>query len=179
MSLNIEIDDLKLDVINIYAPNIPVERENFFRYLNTKTRTVRSENAELLLGGDFNCTFDVKIDRRISTLTRTLELTDRGSRELTDLLSNYDLEDIWRRRNPNSRRYTYFKRNSKTASRIDFWLCTKSLDADILAASIKQSIKSDHNAIYIKLKTTPTERGPGFWKMSKNVLDSTLFDQLF
>ena len=60
------------------------------------------------------------IDRRTVTFVSKLN-KDKGNKELRELLDNMDLEDIWHRRNRKTRCYSYFKRNSKIASRIDLW----------------------------------------------------------
>ena len=98
---------------------------------------------------------------------------------MADLLCQLDLEDVWRRRNPNTKRYSYFKPNSKIASRIDFWFCSKTLDPDILQTKMVQAVKSDHHLLCVKVKTTDTVRGPRLWKMNNTVLNSDLFENLF
>ena len=62
VSLKIEINDHKIQIIKIYAPNYSVERKRFYNNLRTH-----------ILAGDFNCTQDNNIDRkpRSNKMTKT------------------------------------------------------------------------------------------------------------
>ena len=103
--------------------NNSVERKKFFNELNVKIMHMRQANQEqnFLIGGDYNCTLNNKVDRRLDTGLKATK-SDIGNTELTTVLTNNLLEDVWRRRNPGSQKYTFYKKNSKSASRIDFWL---------------------------------------------------------
>ena len=83
---------------------------------------------------------------------------NKGNKELRELLDNIDLEDIWHRRNPNTRCYSYFKPNSKIASRIDLWAIQNSLDPSVIRMSIVQAVKTDHANIILELKCSVCER---------------------
>ena len=55
---------------------------------------------------------------------------DVGTIELKNLLLRYELDDIWRSRFPDTKRYTFQRGNSK--SRIDFIFCSKSLNTNVV-----------------------------------------------
>ena len=180
LTVTIEIDELQLHVVNIYAPNDTVERCNFFNELYRKLCNLKTlhANADLVVGGDFNCAVDNKIDRRY-TDKRNFKKHDVGTKELELLKNNLNLEDVWRRRYPKLKRYSYFKPNSKIASRIDFWLVEKTLDPFITSTSIKHAVRTDHASIQCVIKTSEQERGPGYWKFNNSLLTSDLFKQTF
>ena len=77
------------------------------------------------------------------------------------------------------RRYSYFKPNSKIASRIDPWAIINSLDPSVIKTSIVQTMKTDHASTILKLKSSTCERGPGYWKMNDMVINSVLFYNVF
>ena len=89
------------------------------------------------------------------------------------------MEDIWCRRNTLKKQYTYFKQNSKIASRIDFWFCEKTLDPYISKISIAPAIKTDHASVQCTLQTSAVKRGNGTWKLNKSILESKFFDTAF
>ena len=181
VSINIEIDDILAKIVNVYAPNIPSERIEFFNKLKGKLQSWAQDKnnrfKEIILGGDFNCTMMPKLDRRSSHTRR--EQYDQGSKQLREIMIQNDMEDIWRRRYPSQKRYTYFKPNSKTASRIDYWLISQALSGSATQISISQAIRTDHAAISLTLRTSDCERGPGFWKLNNSVLESDIFDDTF
>ena len=121
---------------------------------------------------------DCKIDRRYSE-KNIAKKKDIGTDEVEKIINNLNLEDVYRRRNPLLRRYTYFKPNSKTASRIDFWLSEKTLDPLITNTGIKHAVRTDHASIECIIKTSKQEKGPGYWKFNNSLLDSELFNKTF
>ena len=150
LCVDLNIDDIKISIANIYAPNSPQERKSFFKKLNEKLdlKQQGNEDRDLILTGDFNCTLNPVFDRR-NNKGDNVHINDTGNTELINLMTDQSIEDVWRRRNPKQRRYTYFKKNSKTASRIDFWLVSKTLSSYILNANIINAPLSDHSAITI------------------------------
>jgi exodeoxyribonuclease III len=185
ISITIEIDEKQIKVVNIYSPNIPADRISFFKDLNTKLHAMTLDGNkkfnEIIVGGDFNCTMNPSQDRRNNTRgTESKKLQhDPGSKEIKILMLENNLEDIWRRRNPSIKRYTYFKPNSKTASRIDYWLISECLDPNVTSVSISQAVRTDHAAINLQFRTSDGKRGPGFWKLSSEVLESNAFEAAF
>ena len=176
LSMAVKIDELNMHLVNIYAPNIVNERIQFIKWLDRKLTDLKNldQNAELMVGGDFNCAMNYKCDRRYQN-KNALKVDDASSKDFKDLMNVHNLEDIWRRRNPQNKRYTYFKPNSKSASRIDFWLTEKTLDPLITKITIDQAIQTDHASIQCCINTSLQDRGPGYWKLSKTVLESELF----
>ena len=78
-------------------------------------------DVETLMGGDYNCTLDSLFDR----LNCISDQNDKGRVALRHLMRSLGLEDIWRIRNSDSKKYTWF--GPDKASRIDYWLSSTSL----------------------------------------------------
>ena len=107
-------------LVCIYAPpnDKGRARVNFFIDINNN---VLKDNfdCETILGGDYNCTLNPDTDR----INCTGENNDLGQIDLYRLLQSHELEDIWRRRFPDNREYTWYGQGK--ASRIDYWLTSQ------------------------------------------------------
>lgn len=91
--------------------------------------------------------------------------------ELHRLIETYDLLDIWRIHNPDSKKFTWRKVNPLVQSRLDYWLIGVDVSYNISKCSIKPSIKTDHSLLSLKLiNTENNKRGPGLWKFNASLL---------
>ena len=92
-------------------------------------------------------------------------------------MNAFELEDVWRRRNPDHLSYTWEGRGKN--SRIDFWLILKSLDSQAENIAHVPAPFSDHSAIQIKICIDEIERGNGIWKMNTSILTNPVFKTNF
>lgn len=122
-----------------------------------------------IIGGDYNGALNSSIDR-IYTNDKRHPTQDEGSRELLQLASKLDLEDIWRKRNKSSKMYTFSRNNSK--SRTDYYLTSVAIDIEIDSCLISHFPFSDRNAVTLTLNTKNIPRGPGTWKLNVSILDN-------
>ena len=104
------INEHRFKMINIYAPNDSKEREVFFDNMNNWI-DLSDDN---LAGGDYNCTHDSDLDRHNCSSTSN----DEGRDVLHKLMGNKCLEDIYRRRHPDTRSYTWSRDGKR--SRLDY-----------------------------------------------------------
>ena len=106
--IDTKIDDLDISVINVYAPNNVIERKTFLKILsgNILAKSQTNTGHELIIAGDFNCAINPNLDRRNDKGQNTTT-PDGGSVEIKSLTSQHSLEDVWRRRNPWSKKYTF------------------------------------------------------------------------
>ena len=91
------------------------------------------------------------------------------------MIKKYSLIDIWRVTHPNDKQFTWRNIHLKRASRLDFWLITKTTKGKILTTDIRPAIRADHNAISLKLHTMKNKRGPGYWKLNSNILKDEVY----
>ena len=150
---------------NIYAPNIGNERKKFLKSITSMLH--KKDTSTHIIGGDFNCVSKYDLDRK-SNQRSAKDKHDEGETELLNLQNTLTLEDVWRRRNPNSKTFTFSRANSK--SRIDYFLCSKRIDNEIEQAKIVSCVFSDHDIIYLKLNTSKIERGPGLWMFNSELI---------
>ena len=96
-----------------------------------------------------------------------------------DMMANLDLIDIWRIRNPNSSRYTWRQKKPVIQRRLDFWLISDCLQEDIHSVDIIPSIRSDHSAITLRIKSIEEYNfGPSFWKFNASLADDAEYHEL-
>ena len=98
---------------------------------------------------------------------------------MESLSSTNDLEDIWRRRNPELKSFTWIHYGKNIASRIDMWMISNSLDPNVKQVGMINKVFSDHSAITLEIKFSDAERGKGYWKMNNEVIKSKLFRDCF
>ena len=157
------INECKFRILVVYAPNNPLERIQFFIDL-LEVLNDGIEDAENICGGDWNCTMDTILDR----LNCISKHNDSGQTNLNYLCNIFDLEDIWRRRYPLNREYTWTGKGK--FSRIDFWLTSRSLNSQIDKVYISFAPFTDHSAIILVINTEEVKRGKGTWKMNSDHL---------
>ena len=170
IKLIIQINDRKYRFINIYAPNNEAERVNFF--VNMQSLFNDNVDAETILGGDFNCTMNSINDRQNCSVKN-----DVGQIDLHHLSNSFDLEDIWRRRYPNEKEYSWNGRGRM--SRIDFWLTSLSLNNQIDDVYHCYAPYTDHKSINIIIRTEEISQGKGIWKMNTSNILKEEFRQDF
>ena len=156
-----------LKVYNIYCPNGAAERKEFIR----NSVSVDSDEKNCIVG-DFNCTLSKTLDRRPIPIR-----PDIGAIELQNFIENNNLIDIWRKRYPFKKRYTFSRGNSH--SRIDYIFISEELDPNIENVKITHFPYSDHDGVIVKLKIEEQERGPGSWKLNNSILNTELFRNTF
>ena len=88
-------------IFNIYAPVNAYERVKLFNDISALL-CANDENVETIIGGDYNCTLNNAIDRCNCT-----SKIDIGQIDLKNDMENCDLEDIWKRRNPDIKQFSW------------------------------------------------------------------------
>ena len=165
--LSCQVNDLKLVLVNLYAPTADksADQKSFGELVNLKLEGYTGQN--IIIGGDLNTRFD-DIDT-----TRTHDLDKSYNGLITKLMHNLNIVDIWRLRHPDTKRYT---RREKTRfgfsqSRIDYFLASCQLEYVIVSTDILPSIKSDHSLLRLSVLLNKEQpRGKGLWKFNTSLL---------
>ena len=95
-----------------------------------------------------------------------------AAKEILNHMKMLQLTDIFRDLHPHTKQFTRFQRNPLTASRLDFFLISKSLASQIQQCVIAQSIKSDHNLVTRTISNEYLPHGPGYWKFNNELLQN-------
>ena len=168
---NIEIDEAKYTICNVYAPN--EDSPNFFKGMIKVIEKHATEN--IVIGGDFNLTMNPAVDRAdgVRNNYKSLEI-------LNEFICENNMCDVWRTRNPNKRSYTWYKRSNRDhrlASRLDFFLVNAGVANKTKQTNITSSSKSDHCMITLEIIDNELRRGPGVWKFNDSLLKDVNFVQ--
>ena len=115
------IQDERFSLINIYAPNAEESQVCFYSQLKKiMLQKVPTDNY-VLLGGDFNIVMDLRKDRKTDARTSASSNYCRIMSTLNYIKGYYQIQDIWRVKNPLASRYTWRRNNpSRVSSRLDY-----------------------------------------------------------
>ena len=168
LSVKVEHEQHYFQVINIYAPNNPGERELFFDDL----WRFKFPNLDTILVGDFNCIPDVILDKWGGD-------DGSGNRAISQLHAFTDslsLEDYYRVSNPNGKIFTWFNASHSIGSRLDRFYTPKTWRSRVINHALTPFTYSDHSLITLKFSHGPRKsRGRGVWKLNTQLLKSESF----
>ena len=165
--LQVEIKGEEFYIFNVYLAHSANERVNYLEKLTNIMRTYDiNQNSNIIIGGDWNIIQSLTDKQSINQ-----KIEDNSLVTLNKLMSQFDLCDIWRVRNPTVKSFTYRKVRSSYRSRLDFWLISDILLEFIAYSDILPNIYSDHSAIVVGYQTTQDkDKGKGFWKFNSSLL---------
>ena len=162
------VQDQKFIFLNIYAPNKTPEKTVFFDQIKHQLdNAVSNDDSKIILGGDFNVVLDPNLDGQGGRPS-----LKESAKQIEDIYLSHDLVDIWRVRNPGTKRFSWRQKTPFIQRRLDYWLIDNALQEEIDQVDIISSIKSDHLAISSTINGIETETlSPSFWKLNASLLD--------
>ena len=158
----ISVFEQKFRLLAVYAPPKGHLRIPFFQNLMDVILD-DIDDAQTIMGGDWNCTENTELDR-----LNCVGTNDLGRIDLNYIKELFDLEDVWRRRYPDTKDFTWSGKGKM--SRIDYFLISVSLDVQIENIYHSFAPFTDHKAVDIFINIDPLTRGPGIWKMNSEIL---------
>ena len=96
---------------------------------------VTGQNQRIIIGGDFNVVRDLDLDSSGGSPKEK-----ESAKVLENICLNYDLIDIWRIRNPDSKLFTWRQKKPLVQRRLDFWLISDVCQDDIEETGIKTAV---------------------------------------
>lgn len=168
LSILVSLGSNQFNVINIYAPNAVAARKTFFQHIHSYFLTYFR-----IIGGDFNCV-DNELDRLISKSDFSAD-----KKCLLALKSDFDVIDIWRKRNPRVKSFTWANKAYSQASRLDRFFISRTLVKHVHLNEFLPCGFSDHdfvrlNFVFDNFSSTRS----GFWKFNVNLLSDPAFMQM-
>lgn len=116
--LQLSREDEHLSLVNLYAP-VTSEPNNQLAFLNNIQRILSGlEIQNLIIGGDLNVQMDSAHTMTTPTHHTTMPTRDDYLSHIHALLEEYDLVDVWKRKNPNSNQGTFHR--NMYSSRLDY-----------------------------------------------------------
>ena len=87
------------------------------------------------------------------------------------MISEQELIDVYRHRNPDTSRYTCRKRKPLKQARLDFFLVSSSMSDIITKCDIRAGYRSDHSIIEMDILLTKFTIYKGVWKFNNSLLN--------
>ena len=175
---DINIEDQNFILVNLYAPTKDKQNEQLQLLLDLQLMLAEFQDRNIVIGGDFNTCMNPFYDKSGGTNDNISNYSEC----LIEFMTEYNLMDIWRSLNPESRQFTWrgMTRAGLVQSRLDLFLTSAHMIYDVDFAEIRPGIRSDHNIINVKfLINEVQQRGPGFWKFNVSLLkDAQYVDKI-
>ena len=167
LSLLCTIHDISFRICNVHAPCHTSERKE---YLDNVISFVNG-NYPLILAGDFNCVME-----NIDSSSVSANFTGRA--EINDLISLYNLIDVYRSFHPLHAGHTWFRKNHNQSSRIDrIYIPNNFSITDVSTPCLPFS---DHNPVYACIyPSAASKRGRGYWKYNATLNSNESFCREF
>ena len=162
LSIDLKLSDSSLRIINVYAPN--VDSPQYFR--EVENYITSAETDHILITGDLNLVLDPKQD---SDNYRHIN-NPNARKQLIETLEKHNLFDVFRKMNPQLRRYTWRRKNPMKQARLDYFIASAKLMDIISSCQIKPGYRSDHSIIETNIVMCKFKRGKGIWKLNCSLL---------
>ena len=166
LSLLVNYNSFKFNIICLYAPNTVSDRRLFFNRLHTFFLS----HGDLILGGDFNC-----IDSDLDRLKIKSDFS-ADKRCLLALKSDFCLVHIFRKKNLKAISFTWSSKDFSQASRLDRFYISFSLLQSFRGNKCFPCPLSDHD--FADLFISPVNvslHGSGVWKFNCSLLSDDDF----
>jgi len=173
--LRLNINGKTTCLINVYAPtqDYPKEQNEFLEQYQSYLEMFQDD--EILAGGDWNIQLNPKLDKYEGDHTPQTS----ASKLLAEIITNNNLMDIWRLKNPDNIKFSWRRRNPIRQSRIDLWIIPNTLIYSVDSCEIRPSIRSDHSLVTLILNKPVAQRGKGYWKFNSSLLqDQNYIDRI-
>lgn len=170
------IQDTQFKLVNIYAPNSENDQLNFYHYIQRQLNTNTQVGDNILMGGDFNFIQNPEMDRKGGALINPTQKRTEILKTLEDIKEYLSLKDIWRIRNPHTRRFTWRRNNPLVKSRLDYWLTSETVEDSIKECEIIPFNHTDHSAVTLKIQgDTVRPKGRGLWRLNTSFLSEETY----
>lgn len=138
--LDISLLGQTVTLVGIYGPNS--DNPLFFREVAEIMGDFTCNN--IIMCGDFNFVFNLDLDKKGGQARTNF----RARNECLTMMTNYNLVDIWRERNPLSRSFTWSSNITHNIyCRLDFFLISHHLCHSVSNTSQSPGLQSDHAMI--------------------------------
>lgn len=144
---------------SIYAPNAQAElkRIDYKHAWNAGFADFAKSNAPLVACGDFNVAHNEIDIARPKENEGNAGFSETERADFSEILSRADMSDIWRERNPDTVKYSWWSyrggaRRRNIGWRLDYFLLSRSLLKNVSEADILDGITgSDHAPISLEI----------------------------
>ena len=125
------------------------------------------------LGGDYNLIIDGNFDYMGSNVP----VKNKFNEHFEDFLISYNLEDIWRKKNPGKKQFTFKQKQPVVQTRLDYWFISLNLDKLVHTCHILPSITPDHSGVKLVFRNLVDnfDYGKSYWKFNNSLCEDKVF----
>ena len=157
ITCNILTENTYFCLTAVYGPND--DKPNFYTNMFERSTTYA---ANKIIVGDFNVCLNPRLDKKGEHTIRTKDAV-----QIETLLDQFHMTDLWRIRNPDVKRFSWFKpHHIETASRLDMALISQGISQQIHDIFYFSNTFSDHSALSVIYEPVQSQRGKSYWKMN-------------
>lgn len=147
-------------LVNVYGPNFDEPQFFYNLFLN-----LNYPSSELIIGGDLNLTLGI-LDR---SATNRLSHT-AAAKVLKQEMAYHNLIDIWRARNVNERKYSFYSHKHNSYSRIDLFYIYSGKQHVVSFCDYLPRVITDHSPLVMLVKYGQTA-GKKRWRFINYLLN--------
>ena len=163
VSLLVQFNSFKINLVNIYAPTNLTDRKDFFDTLHE----FFLPSDATILGGDFNA-YESDLDKHGGVFS--------PSKFLSDFRSAFRFVDIFRKLHPHTRDCSWFSSDFSIGSRLDKFFISLNFVRFAQSCHISPCCFSDHDFVHLHfVLNNDFPRGPGLWKFNNSLLQDLDF----
>ena len=163
LMIYLQMFDRNFLICNIYGPND--DNPDFYRNLEEKI-SLYGHIDNIITCGDWNLVMNFDLDCYNYRRRNNVE----ASEEVQNLMSIFNLSDVWRESNPDSKRYTWRRSTPFQQSRLDYYLISENLLPYVKNVDIKPGYRTDHSLITLTLELEKETKRNQFWKFNASLL---------
>ncbi len=99
--------------------------------------------------------------------------------QLIELQETFDLQDVWRVKNPDKKSFTFRQKSPTIQCRLDYFLVSSNLQDQVAHVDIlTQAQAPDHKSIILNISVgMEVERGSGYWKFNGSLVNDEEYVQ--
>ena len=164
IALDIDIMNKRITILNVYGPS---DRDNpdFFETICNVVNQIGNDN--IIIGGDWNCPLDMKMDARNYTNNN---IRPRTRLKIKEFMSDKNLVDIFRELHPDKKAFSWRRYNTAQQGRLDYFLISEDLTGIIKNCKISPGYRSDHSLVTLEIMKNEFKRDRQFWKFNNSLL---------
>lgn len=172
--VRVDIDGFLFNFVNVYAPNVGHDRNIFFIILSDLLKQC-SNDGNIIMGGDWNCTENFTVDRNSE------EPHFQSSSQLSKIIRETEFLDMWRIKNPQVRQYTWVKvvDDRVSAARLDRIYVSNDFSCRIVDCFIIPVGFTDHHLVSLNIIMSKCEKKSSYWHFNTRLLQDVLFCEHF
>ena len=164
LHLLLKLNSKTLSLITVYAPNN--DDPAFFNELQNILENYKGDYS--VICGDFNLVLNPYKDTH-----NYKHINNPNARKtVLDMISQFDLLDIYRYQNPNRYCYTWRKQRPLKQAHLDFFLISNTMADLITNCDIKAGYRSDHSLIEMDILLDCFRKHKEVWKFNNSLLSN-------